>query len=742
VTPGETGEVIWAWLPALSAGVAAVLAAGALGTVALAGWRLAGHRRLISAGLRIAALLPLVLALAGLSLATIDRTTVRRSVVVVLDGSASMGIRDGASPRVERMAAYLERARPRLDRLAGQADLQLWWAGSDPRPLAQDTLGSLPPPTGTGTDYLTLLEERIAEQHPAAVVLLGDGADRAALGQAFAGAGEEGVAAALADLAVPVSTVTFGGDVEGDLAVRIGEMAPFAFVRRPVTVPVSVDAEPGTAAEVTVTLSREGARVGARTVALGEDGHGEVTFELTPEQVGYLTLDVAAPTPDSDPLPGNNADAVTLRVIRDRTRILQLASHPSWDVRYLRRFLKTDPNIDLISFYILREAPLWGPYRNSPISLIEFPHRELFSEDLAGFDLVILQNFSFESLPGLFGARADYLHNLIEFVRDGGALLLVGGDRSFGRADAGALADVLPIELGPAGEVGSGSGPLELTDAGVRHPVMRLAGGSEANRRAWEALGSPGSYNDVGPARDAAVVLATAGPDGDPVLAVQQLGTGRLLTLASDGTWRWALEGEGHAHTRFWHNAVRWLVRDEESGLLEVRPHAENVLPGESIRVACRAITDDYAGRPDAPLSLSVTSLDGEPVGEALAGTTDADGGWIGEVPAPAPGTYRLVLTSSELPDEEAVARFTVRADQPELADPAGRPELMAALAERTGGQVLDPDGDLADLSLEGLVEREVTRRVAAPAWDRPWWLLLAVVPLGLEWFLRRRWGA
>ncbi|MDP7114378.1 MAG: glutamine amidotransferase, partial [Myxococcota bacterium] len=518
----------------------------------------------------------------------VERTTVRRSVVLVLDGSASMGIREGDTTRATRMAAYLERSRPELEELADRADLQFWWAGDDPRPLTQAELAELPSPGGSQTDYLSVLDERIAAEHPAAVVLLGDGIDRAALGQAFAGAGGAGVGAATLDLAVPVSTVTFGGEVGGDLTIRVGSMAPFAFVRRPVLVPVAVEAEPGELGEVTVTLTRDGAQVGVRTVDLGPDGRGQAEFEVTPEQTGYLTLDVAAPTPAGDPLPGNNSDAVTLRVIRDRTRVLQLASHPSWDVRYLRRFLKTDPNIDLISFYILREAPLWGPYRNSPISLIEFPHRELFGEDLAGFDLVVLQNFSFESLPGLFGARGAYVNNLIEFVRDGGALLLVGGDRSLGRAESGALADVLPVELGAAGATAADGSRLQLTDAGARHPVTRLAGGLEANRGAWEALGPLGSYNDVGPARESAVVLATAGEGGAPALSVRQLDTGRLMLLASDGTWRWAMEGEGHAHTRFWRNAVRWLVRDEESGLLEVRPHAENVSPGETIRVACR----------------------------------------------------------------------------------------------------------------------------------------------------------
>ena len=43
-----------------------------------------------------------------------------------------------------------------------------------------------------------------------------------------------------------------------------------------------------------------------------------------------------------------------MRVIRDKIRVLQVAGAPSWDVRALRQMLKSNPNVDLISFFILR----------------------------------------------------------------------------------------------------------------------------------------------------------------------------------------------------------------------------------------------------------------------------------------------------------------------------------------------------------------------------------------------------
>jgi len=742
VSPAESGATVWAWVPDLSGPALAAVSLLAVAILAIAGLRLSASpgRRGLSVALRLIALVPLALALAGLARAHLDQHTVRRTVLLLVDGSTSMGIREGGARRIDLAADYLARSEPALGELSSRAEVVARWIGDPSRSLSADELSSLPPPDGLRSDYLAAIDAATAELHPAAVVLLGDGADRGPLGQAMGGAGADGVRASSAGIGVPVYTVAFGGDVAGDLAVRIGAVAPFAFVRRPIQLPVAVEAGDEGPAEVTLSLVRDGEEVAARTVTLDGDGRGEVSFEITPDQVGYLTLEATVPAPAADPIPGNNSDAVTLRVIRDRTRVLQLAGHPSWDVRYLRRFLKTDPNIDLISFYILRDAPMFGAFRAAPISLIEFPHEQLFGEDLAGFDLVVMQNFSFQTLPGVFGARNRYAENLIDFVRDGGALLVVGGDGSFGAGEPGPLDDVLPVERGTASAAAGGR--LEPTTVGNRHPVMQLAGDEESNRAAWSDLPELGAVNGVGPVRDGGIVLATAGEGAQPVLAVRQLGKGRVMTLASDGSWRWALEGEGHAHTRLWRNAVRWLVRDEEDRRLEVRPHAENMLPGEAPRLACRALTAEYAGRTGAELDLRILELGGEEVRAELSGVADGEGIWIAEAGALPPGTYLVELTSPSDPDALAEARFTVRGAHAELASPDGDPDLLRALSEGTGGSPLDPGEGMADLALEGLVERKVSRRIATPAWNRPWWLLAAALPLALDWFLRRRWGA
>ena len=84
--------------------------------------------------------------------------------------------------------------------------------------------------------------------------------------------------------------------------------------------------------------------------------------------------------------------------------------------------LKSNPNVDLISFFILRTQDDVSLVPNDEMSLIPFPTRELFEQQLPSFDLIILQNF--EYLPYGIG---DYLENIRSYVEGGGGLAMLGG---------------------------------------------------------------------------------------------------------------------------------------------------------------------------------------------------------------------------------------------------------------------------------------------------------------------------
>ena len=86
-----------------------------------------------------------------------------------------------------------------------------------------------------------------------------------------------------------------------------------------------------------------------------------------------------------------------------------MCGRPSWNERFLRSLLRLDPNVDLVSFFILRTDSDEMPYGQGELSLIPFPYQEIFDEQLKSFDLLIFDNFNFKPYwvePYLPGVRA------------------------------------------------------------------------------------------------------------------------------------------------------------------------------------------------------------------------------------------------------------------------------------------------------------------------------------------------
>ncbi len=141
-------------------------------------------------------------------------------------------------------------------------------------------------------------------------------------------------------------------------------------------------------------------------------------------------------------------------------RVLHLCGRPSWDQRFLRAMLRRDPNVDLVSFFILRTETDEQPWNRDELSLIPFPTFEIFEEQLRSFDLVIFQNFNFAP----YGVE-PFLPGVRDYVEEGGAIAMIGGDLSFASGGYGltALRDVLPVELPPVPPALDGENDSSLT---------------------------------------------------------------------------------------------------------------------------------------------------------------------------------------------------------------------------------------------------------------------------------------
>lgn len=786
--PGAVAETVSEWHLELQAPwgrvalVAGIVCAALIVVLAVFGlWReRRSVRRWTLLGLRLGATVMALLLFLQPAIVFQDVTRVPNHVAVLVDTSESMGLTEqaGAPSRMERAAALIARSSETFEEWRKEHRVDFYTFGNELGPATQQGLAHLSKaearaPATRLREALAELRMRYEGRDLGGVVVVSDGIFNGRL-SAVANAGTKAATKEILDadsqdflraLGVPVHTLWTGRAGLRDVTLVRVLADDFAFARNVVKVEavirISGAVEAGwTGRTLPVTLSRDGAPVASSSLVIDpEQPEQKVSFEFTPDRVGKYIYQVAAPVLEGEAIADNNSRTFLLKVIRDKIRALQVAGRPSWDERFLRGLLKHDPNVDLISFFILRTPTDIETVLPDEMSLIPFPTEELFLEQLRSFDVVFLQNFNF----GPYGI-APYLGELKRYVEEGGGLVMLGGDLSFslGGYPHTPVADVLPIELVddamPDRLVSLETFRPQLTPEAKGHPIMALRPGLRENQQLWESLPPLEGCNLVLRARPEATVLLThpflRTGDGQPlpILAGADMGKGRSLALMSDSSWRWgfgaadrlAEDARGRAYQRFWENAIRWLIKDPELRLLRVEADKAEYARGEAARAVVRVREADYQPARGAKVTLTLGKSGGGQVLERTLTTDDQGEATVdlGKLPS---GGYRLTAkrtTGGGLPamnqDDDV---FLVRGAGIEAEQPEARPEMLRAVADATEGTFHEVDAGMAGMSFLPPRVVKVSQFHDVELWSTWLSLAAAVACFSAEWWLRRRWG-
>jgi uncharacterized membrane protein len=682
-------------------------------------------------------------------------------IAVLIDDSRSMSLAESTRgpTRIERARRLIRDSHAAL--AAWERDHKIDYytfadtvAATTPQALAND------PAQGKSTMIRKALEavrSRYEGRDLAGIVLVSDGA---ATGSFDEDSGDGAVRDFLRSLDTRVHTVWAARGGLKDVAVAKVMADEFAFVRTVVRIEAVIHTTGLPARQVPVTLSTDGQPLRQKMIDLPAGEHDvAVSFEVTPPRVGRYVYEIGVPVAPGEAVTTNNTRDFVIRVIRDKIRVLQVSGQPSWDVRALRQMLKSNPNVDLISFFILRTQDDVSLVPNDEMSLIPFPTRELFEQQLPSFDLIILQNF--EYLPYGIG---DYLENIRSYVEGGGGLAMLGGAQSFtsGGYYGTPVAAALPIELyGPfdSGPVlDAGKFQPQLTDAGTTHPVTSLRYAAEDNLKAWQQLPPLEGTNLIAGAKPDATVLAvhprlrTKRGQAMPVIVAGDYGKGRSLVVTTDTLWRYGFVAaarpgdDGRQYTKLWENAIRWLIQDPDLRNLHVDSDAVEYTPGAPVHITVRLLGRDYQPLSHGEVSL-VVQRGVDPANAVQVQTTKVvvgdDGTAVFELPGLTPGVYRVIGHATIAGHQvDASDIFLVRENGTELDRPVGDPATLEAIARATGGRALGAIDDLpANLEFDPPRVVRVDRRTDVELWSRPGLLVLLVGLLGLEWLLRQRSG-
>ena len=586
---------------------------------------------------RALALALMVAALANPSLTREDRDPLTSVAVVVVDKSPSQDFGERTAQTAAARAALVTRLQrvPGLELRvveAGQADGE-----TDGTRLFQAltaTLSDVPPERVPGAFMIT--DGRVHDV-PAEVGALG--------------------------FAAPLHALITGTPDERDRRVVLVAAPRFGIVGQQQTVSFRVEDTGAPAGRAQVKISRDGETLDQRTVTTGQT----VEVQIAIPHAGPNIVEIEASPLERELTTVNNRAVVSIDGVRDKLRVLLVSGEPHSGERTWRNLLKSDANVDLVHFTILRPPEKQDGTPINELSLIAFPTRELFQQKINEFQLIIFDRYARQGVLPII-----YFDNIAKYVREGGAVLVAAGpdyasQTSIWRTP---LDQILPAE--PTGRMTETPFRATLSDAGRRHPVTRgLEGGNDdpPHWSRWFRLVDTKTANGT---------TVLQGPDAKPLLLLSREGEGRVALLLSDHIWLWARGYEGGGpHLDLLRRLSHWLMKQPD-------------LEEEALRLIVRGreLTVQRQTMADAVDPVTLTAPSG--ASRILALSSSEPGVWKSAVQANELGLWRAT-------DGKLTALVNVGPANPrEFSEVTSTPDVIAPLANATGGdsrRVTDASG-------------------------------------------------
>jgi hypothetical protein len=711
----------------------------------------------------------------------------REAVQPIAAGWRELGVKDlAAAPRLALVKELLAHGDGELVRkLAAKNQVQLYSfagnldqlpllpppppkTGPDGQPLPADA--NAPPPvpridvqklvadgraSNLGGALRTALD-RSRSSEIAAVVFVTDG-------RRNAGPQAAEIARLLGQRKIPHTFVLPVGDPSETQTVLLARFeAPSKVFRRdPFEMKAVVASQGYDAMQLTARLLRVDEKgteetVRSQQVQIGGD-RSEAVIEwkdVSSENSGRFLYRTEIQPPDGEPVVAErHAKSAPVEVLDEKLRLLLLAGSATHEFQILRTLLIRDKTID-VSCWLESADPKYPQDGDENVRIEALPEQRA---DFDPYDVVILID------PDQGKLTRTFCENLQKHVVENGCgLWWVAGEKytldSLRKTSVTfPLAELLPIDPDiqrAENDLGLGKAfknPWQFAlapegDDGIGSKLTRIADGREESRALWSRLPGQRFFFPTTRVKPAAIVLAEhTNPElrrngrGMPMLAMQNVGAGRVVFAGFDETYLWRSRYE-QAYNRYWVNGIRYLFEGRaQAGNSRLRLFAnqEKVDLGDVIE-----ITAEVKDEAQQPLIADSFPIAIEREGEAPE--------TLQLMPAEAaPGSYTLRLRPAQIGNYRVRATdkvgkmvevsFQVVAAMIEREGPADRAEL-AAIAAAPGGELLDtPQALLA--ALDRIPSRSATDTFRTPhaIWDGWPTIMFVLVLLSIEWLLRKR---
>ncbi len=470
-----------------------------------------------------------------------------------------------------------------------------------------------------------------------------------------------------------------------------------------------------------------------------------VPIPFEPDQTGKFLLTARIEPFEAEILQDNNSFQREVTVRDEFLKLLFVEFEPTWEWRAIKEVFYRDPLIGREGFRTFLYSSDFKVRRSNDVyqeTLIR-PRSEFFA-----YDVIILSDVPAEMLSSQFQEM------LQEYVGTFGGGLVVLAGPTFGPGELAdtRIAEMLPVVPDPRAEARDDAEfDLRLTPSAAGYDFMSLGEDPAENRRAWANMSSMPWYQPVARPHPLASVLAVHptdrcvdGKTPQPLIAVRRYGKGEVIYFGANETWRLKRKYGEKYYRQLWGQMIYRLGLGRALGSqkrFQVTTDRPTYQAGDTVRLAVEAYDEDFQPLDAEKLAARLVPVDSagvtgqaQPVSIPLARDKVI---FETTVPVFDSGLHRLIVTDP-VTDRDVEVSFKVEPVTAERRSAVRNFSLQQALANQTGGrayELYETDTLAEDIPAPEL--QQVSQR-HLPLWNT--WLMLAacVGLMVIEWFLRK----
>ena len=464
--------------------------------------------------------------------------------------------------------------------------------------------------------------------------------------------------------------------------------------------------------------------ISKKNILLDKSGVNNVFFDYEPISSGEKKIQIKIGTVEGESSTLNNNKSFFINVLDNKINILLIAGKPSADLTFIKNALVSEPNFNVKTLTQITSDRFLEQNQNLLLDsadilyLIDFPNQNANIEFLSRVYNKLLN----KNVPFFFLLSADVSVQRLSGIEEILPFTISKIEK-----------DYLQVQPNP-----------ELSE--VSNPLLNHSSLNE-----WTNLPPiPQPLSNLKIKPESRVILKTAvngQPKSNPLVITKNLGSKRSIVLIGKDIWKWKLQTaqkDVKVFDNFFLSSARWLNAPDQEKKVIIKTTKKFYSTGEPIEFSAQVYDEVFNPLSDAELKVKVS---GPEFNEEIILTSIGNGLYDGSLLIPKNGDYKFngyaVFEGKNLGSDNG--SFNAGDVELEFIESRTNFDFLNQLSVETNGQTyLNNEKerliqDLAQANKNSSKEKIIVSEIRL--WSSEILLILVIVLLSIEWFIRKRSG-